>query len=312
MSIPKAVEEQERIAEEMMKNFQAGDLQPGAADTETPPVEEIPAEEPSPTEVQPSPDRTETLEYWRQRASTIEGKYNAETVRALNELSNYRGENAELKTQILELKSQMIAFQNTLPKQETPKSPDLEWMEEQSASFIPGVKSLIDMELEKRMLEIDKKIGTVAERAQKAEANTFFTDLSGKVSDWKVINDNKEFIDWLSQRDKYSARPKLDLLRDAVSRQDLETTASFFTDWKESLGKQAQDTGKPKPNIDKFASPSKPTGGAAKPKETDPVSRDFIKKFYEDSTKGKYRGREEEAKKIEESINLALSEGKIY
>lgn len=317
--IPKSVEEQERAAEELVKQLQAGDVPPvedpaPAADTETPPADEqIPAEVPPSDEPKSEPDRENTLEYWKQRAQTIDGKYQAETVRALHDLAEFKMQNAELKTQIAELTARVNAVPKVEePKKDDPRLKDVEYLKKEIPEHLGAMDYLLEEKLNAKLKEIDQKIDAkVSQTTAKIDSTSFFDKLDNKVPGWDVINKDPQFIAWLGEKERYSRKTRLELLRESVAEQDLNTTVTFFADWKERTAKPAEQ----KPSAkDKFAAPPKP-GGTATPagstKEA-PISRDFIKSFYADQAKGKYRNRDAEAAKIEAQINAAVAAGNVY
>ncbi|MGD0624262.1 MAG: hypothetical protein ABSB32_06025 [Thermodesulfobacteriota bacterium] len=51
--------------------------------------------------------------------------------------------------------------------------------------------------------------------------------------------------------------------------------------------------------------------GTVSRSQVEPIRASFIKQFYQDKIRGKYKGREDEAKKIEAKINSAVASGRV-
>jgi hypothetical protein len=67
-----------------------------------------------------------------------------------------------------------------------------------------------------------------------------------------------------------------------------------------------------KKDMSKFVAPGTSKRGQVDTKDnSETITREYINKFYKDSTMGKYEGRTDEANKIEAKINKALMEGRI-
>jgi len=225
---------------------------------------------------QPAEDKENDPQYWKARHDVLQGKYNKE-VPALS--SDIR----ELKRTIEELNRKPEPEKSYLSDEEREEYGDVATMMERIAK--QAAKDATD---------------PVKETSQQASQQLYYRDLDGLAEGWAKTNGEPGFNEWLDETESMSGRTRRELLNDAFSSGNAERTAMFFNAYGSAPNKEAdanRDPDQPKPL-------PKPAKGEEL--STDPVTDRYtgaqIKQFYDDKVAGKYRGREEEAKAIEQQI----------
>ncbi|MBM4305662.1 MAG: hypothetical protein FJ115_04780 [Deltaproteobacteria bacterium] len=143
------------------------------------------------------------------------------------------------------------------------------------------VKSMVgqlENEVDTKLKKVDQDVTKVNEDTVKKEKNTFLASLDGDKEigeDWRTINNDPEFIESLQEIEPYSGRIKHELLMDAFNGMDTERTARFFRDFQK---------GKTAPKLD-----------TERPNDAPIVTRQDLRRFYEDVRTGRWIGREKEA-----------------
>lgn len=157
-----------------------------------------------------------------------------------------------------------------------------------------------------------------AEAAFWREINRGITDAAGK-PDWREINDSDMFNNWLDEYLPYSVTTRRDRLQQAQAQLDHFTAIQIFNDFKAQQRKQApepaEDHSKPKIDPAAHVEPGSSVVHETAPDGGKPAgkiyTRQEINQFYKDVALGKYKGRDEEASKIDADIIKANIEGRI-
>jgi hypothetical protein len=142
----------------------------------------------------------------------------------------------------------------------------------------------------------EDRISAVENAAMEPKREAFFRVLSQAHPDWEAVCKNDpNWSVWLSRPDRYG-RKAIDTLKDAQARLDAQVVVNLLTDFKREMGQSS------------FGSSTPP---APNPGSTGAVTRGFIRQFYADRAKGRYRGKEKEAEAIEARINAAIQAGQV-
>lgn len=314
MALPRQVEEAERQAEELMKSLtskeESSEETPDQTDEkeETPPAAlgTPPVDENTQQEVDP----VEEIRKLKAAQATLEGKYNAEVPRLNSELNDYRVRNAELMAELAEMRSRKAA--------EPPPAPEVEPAEiakfkEEYPEISTHVDAFVQAQLKKMQKDFDKKVDTIRSEALTTKSDSFFDRLDLAVPDWKQLDTDADFVNWLGTTEKYARKTRKELLNEAVREGDLAGVTTFFNDYKAEKGTVTDPPAPAKKPIEKFASPGKSAGRGAPAASADEgfIKRSDVKDFYAKLNKGGFRGREKEAEAYEAKINAALAAGKI-
>jgi hypothetical protein len=135
-----------------------------------------------------------------------------------------------------------------------------------------------------------------------------------KVPDWKEINADPKFLDWLMEVDQLTGLSRQTYLEDAQRNLDVNRVVSFFSTWQ---GNNGQSVAQPTRNavasqLDKQVAPGRGrSGGAPTVEQHKMYAPKDIQKFFDDVRKGVYRGKEAERDRIERDIFAAQRENRI-
>lgn len=146
--------------------------------------------------------------------------------------------------------------------------------------------------------------------------------MNEQLPNWKEVNVNSEFLNWLKLPDAYSGAIRHELLKAAYERNDAPRVLAFFKGFlaEEAATNPAERgpdlpdgaTVQPKISLETLAAPGRAkTAAASAPAEKPSFTRAMISKFYADSAAGRYRGKEAEKDRIERQIFEAEREGRI-
>lgn len=290
MSIPESVQRQGELADEIAKQQQDG-------------TAAAVAEEQAPDGEQAPPPVTNE---WEARYNVLQGKYNAEVPRLHGEVSSLR----ELVTELTKSINNQTAQAQAAPVQETiPESVD--YIRKEMPALEDAMKYLINKEvqglIEEKMKTVDTSINTLYQSNITTAQSMFQKNLSERVPNWEKLNTDPNFLAWLEQPDRYYGQKKLDLLRQASNSLNVNVTANFFEDYiKEKGGSPSTQNKK-----EKLVAPMANRSSGFVPSTDGVITTKDISKFYEDVSKGYYHGRDDERKKLEDSINAAVASGKV-
>jgi len=163
---------------------------------------------------------------------------------------------------------------------------------------------------------------------QRTGKQTLFSVLDERIPEWRRINTDPAFKRWLGLRDIYSGGVRQQLLDAAVKAADAPRVAAFFTGFlreaaqgQPSQTQPAPSSAEPPPtqkvpplSLETLAAPgrARPAPGEQPAIGDKPVyTRAQISKFYADSRRGVYAGREAEKAAIERDIFAAQQEGRV-
>lgn len=171
-----------------------------------------------------------------------------------------------------------------------------------------------------KVSQLENALSELSAGQQAVSHSTFEVQLTNLVPNWREIDVNPLFLEWLNQPDEFTGQPKFSLLRSAVESGDAQRASVFFTTWLREQGQAQGST--------QAAQPKQPTGmeAAAMPSvshQPDAVTtaqagqngkvytQQDIAQFYADVRRGKYNGRESEVQAIEADIQRAMVEGRL-
>ena len=292
---------------------------------ETPPVQELAADSAPVPAPEPTPDEQgegNQAEDWQQKYQTLQGMYNADVPRLT-------AQNQELAGRITQME-QLIATMQVAQPVPTPEPQTTLTAEEvdeygESIDIMRKVSEEAAGSVRQQLTELQQTVrqmqGAVlprveqiaSQQAQTVEQN-FWADLTNLVPNWRDINGNEDFQNWLLETDPLSGLTRQTYLDDAQRIMDPSRVASFFESWLQLSG-----TATAQPNrtaatseLEKQVTPGRSRNtGAPQGKEQKTYTPRDITKFFADVRTGKFKGKEEERDKIERDIFAAQREGRI-
>lgn len=324
--LPEAVQRQLEDAERIDAEIA------GPAPADPPPEPSPPPEEPAPETppAEPPPAAPPAEENWQHKYLSLQGKYNTE-------IAALRAEVANLTQQLQAPAAQPASTPESTqpPAAEPPKlvtqadvdafGADLvDLMRRIAVETDGGEKQKLQAEIDrlKAMIPtLQKGVEQATETAEASRRVDYFSDLRKLCPDYEAVNVDEAFLGWLTAPDPLSGIKRDDILQDAFAKFDHARTAALFnafvkeTGWKapQSAAIPATPAPPPRETLEAQVSPSgsrTPAPPAANG-QTKTWTTDEIHQFYVGLTRGDYRGRETEARRIEAEIDQALIAGRV-
>lgn len=189
---------------------------------------------------------------------------------------------------------------------------------EESAALARAVQALAQqVEQLKGLTPVVQKVAHT--QAVSAEAQ-FFGELSQRIPDWQVLNDDPKFHQWLMSPDFMTGITRQTYLADAQQALDADRVVAIFTAYKREAGvveTPVQSSSSQKTStvtkLEKQVAPGRASAAtpAPQPRTGKQWTRSEIAKFYDDKRRGVYKGREADALALERDIFQAQQEGRI-
>ena len=270
-------------------------------------------------------DNTDEELTYEQRWRSLQGMYNADTTRL-------RAENNQMNqrvTQLEQLIASLSAPQQGQPAQGTAARLITDKDTEDYGDSIDVMRRAAREEFSEAQREIAElkrmvmqvqtnvvpKVESVVQRQALTAENTFWSELSAIVPDWREINANQGFHNWLLEVDPLSGMNRQTYLDVAQGQLDAYRVGEFFRTWQSSNGNSAaqQPRNVAATQLEKQIAPGRgrTTSSATTGNEAKSYSRTDIAKFFDDVRKGMYKGKEQERDRIERDIFAAQREGRI-
>lgn len=298
----------------------------------TPPVDEpVPPQEPTepvvPAVVASPPATTSKEEFDRleQKYRTLQGMHNADIVRNREQM-------AQLTATIQNLESRLAA--QTAPP--TPSAPTKYVTAEDESEYgdtLEMVRRAAREEAEsvahkredayvKRIADLEAKLSQVqtvmpiVEDMQHRDVerikSQFWDTVNSQVPNWRTINDNQAFKDWLVAEDPVTGATRQQFLAEARANYIPSRVVTIFKEWERSQAGGPTPAPSSQTDLQKYVAPGSsrttaPPDGNNKRKWT----KADISQFYSDVLNGKYAGKAEEKNKIEADIYAAQRENRI-
>ncbi len=256
---------------------------------------------------------------WEQRYKTLQGMFNSTVPKLQAELR-------EAKQQIESLRQAPAPApqpftttpsitQNDVEEfgQETIDMMRRAARQEAQEQFAPIIAQL-QQQLQALQTTVVPKVTEIAHETETNKVNRFVQQLDQSAPNWRALNNDDAFLNWLDVIDPLAGMSRQQLLDTAVKAQDAVRAAAFFNAYVRETSVPTPTpapTPTVNPQLEALVAPGKGRGGAPPSNEKPPVTRDFIAKFYNDVAAGKYRNRPDEKAKIESDIFAAQREGRV-
>ena len=309
-TLPKQVQKQSEAVQELYKELNSEQAQDESADVkeDADSVEEQAVQSEPQEQVAEDNQEEETVE---QRYKTLQGMYNAEVPRL-------HAEKRDMANRVSQLEQLLAGMQQPktepVPKAEAPKLITDADVEEYGDSI--EVMRRVSKEETSAAEQKLKQLEQVAANQVKTSEQAFWSELSTTVPDWRDMNDNQDFQNWLLEIDPLTGISRQTYLEDAQRNLDVGRVSNFFNAWKENNGdmSNAQPNRKAQASVEleRQVSPGKgKSTGKPQSNSSKTYSPNDIKSFFDDVRIGNYKGKEEERDRIERDIFAAQREGRI-
>lgn len=241
VSLPRAVRERVNRVNERIR--QRTETQEPAPTEPNPPSANEPAavtppEPPALAEPSPADPRELDPQYWKQRFNVTAGMLRREREERAREIEDRDRETAELRSELLALKSTAQAPEEIdISGFFTPEQIE-QYGEDQCKTMVRAamtaakqqVQATVEAEL-KPMREREQKR---AEKNEQQAARAFTEALSELVPDFEEIDASPEWHEWLAEEDPTAGVERQALLTHHVQRRDATRTAAMFQQFKKS------------------------------------------------------------------------------
>ena len=312
MALPKAIQAQVAEAEALLADMNKP--QEAAVEAVNQPTD-TPQAEPQPQAVTPPAPQAQPADNWEHKYKTLQGKYNSDVPRLQAEVNELKAQLAQAVARINEVAKPAAPKEEPQPVAD-PKDVEafgedlVDMVRRVAERMLGGVAKKLEAQaaaFEQRLTTIEQQLkGTTQTVAVTAE-QAFFDRLTKLVPNWEEVNANQAFLDWLGEIDPVYGQPRQAALNVAQQTLNADRAAAVFKAWL-SLQPQA-------PKADPVGKQVSPKASAAStpptPNGKPVVTQKQIQEFYNDVARGKYRGREQEAQRLEAAINAAIAEGRV-
>jgi hypothetical protein len=280
-----------------------------------PPVTPSGNEPPAP---QPAPEVD-----WQHRYNSLKGRFDqqaSQLASATARIANLEATIASLNKPPAPPKAQEQPATLVKPEEVTEYGPDFVDFVKRAAkeAVAPELKGFDTLRAD--IDSVKSTVGQVSKVTAATAHEKFLADMTKSLPNWPEINKNPDFLAWLALPDPLSGAIRKQMLDDAYGRRDARRVLAFFNGFlKEVAGRPAEpppgqspQTPPGKVTLESLAAPGKANGTPPTPPAEKPTfTRAQITAFYNDRSRGAYRGREEEAEKIELAIFAAQKEGRV-
>lgn len=283
--------------------------------------------EPEKVEVVEQPVVVEEKEDWKKRFTNFKAT-------ADNTIFQLRKENASLKSDIASLTekneavlSELVDIKKQISKKKKEDSFDELFTQEDKELlgadainiFKKAVKKVAPQHEDNEELKVLKdelkqlkqdRIRQLKKEKETVEEESFSKlkeKLSVVVDDWQQIDSDPKFLTYLDEVDEIEGVTRKELFSSAVQSRRVKEVASFYKDYKAQRSPKKEEILSKK--ITPVGTKSTPVDADKDVKKTYTIGE--YNKFMDDLTKGKYKGKEKEAKLIEAKFDKAFFEGRI-
>ena len=330
MTIPEQVRRQSEAVAKLYEELTADETtetNSGASGTEAGRTEQADrgteaAPESAPNE-QRRPDTT-AGDAAEQRYRTLQGMYNADTARLRAEIQQSNNRIAQLEQLLSSLSARPQTYASDVSAEKLVTDKDVEeygdsievmrrvTKEETSAAL----RRVAELEQLVRQLQtsVVPRVEQVAQRQAVTAEQSFWSELSAIVPNWRDINADNAFHSWLLEVDPLTGLTRQSYLDDAQRSLDARRVSTFFTMWQDVSGQSVAQSPRSAAasQLEKQVAPGRSRGsGAPAGNQTKTYTSQDIAKFFDDVRKGVYKGREAERDRIERDIFAAQRENRI-
>ncbi len=295
-------------------------------------------------EVPPGPGQQPAGDNWKHKYDVLQGKYNAEMPQLQQTNSYLTSELLTMKTLVHDLQQQLSGLQ---AKPNTPAAPaslnlgeflnddqkkklDEEGLSSEVLNMLgQAISGVTTQQLDTQAAGFQQDIQTLrGDQAKTAEAN-FWTVFEGAIPDFKALNANPVFKEFMNVPVVGTGKTRQELANDALRNLDSHSVIAIYNEFKTSqppAGQQSQFTPGQQPQLTPGQQP--PPGGLVG--QVDPIAtlnvqgqppvtvtdtriytKAEVNKFFRDVAIGNYKNNPEQAQQLESLLLAACQEGRV-
>jgi uncharacterized coiled-coil protein SlyX len=320
MALPKQVQAQLAEVEEIEKQL-AQDEKPkkeGLAiveDTKVEVTEEQPTEEPVVEEVKPADTSDGVSDAFKQKYSTLKGKYDAEVPRLHQQVRELTDQLGSIQKGMEDVKK----AESDKPKEKVSYVTDADREEygDDLIDFQRRVAKEVSQEYDGRFEQQEKVIAELREQVSSTDNQVgemgFAQKLNVLVPGFDQLDNDERWVSWLNEYDPMSRGPRRDQAQGAFDRGDADSVAHYVKLFRESVDPVDQAKSNRQSEIEKQVTPNRSASTSATKSMVG--SKIYSAKQMDNAwnktrnlnTSGKY----DEAAKLEAELTAAYMEGRV-
>ena len=336
VKMPKSIKERSAAVDAyfaQQKTPEGQEVQPSSASAPpqvadiTPPVPPPPAEPPpAPVEFDPKERPQGPIENgsWEQKYLSMQARYNQE-----------KKERTEMQEQMVQMGDELVRTQDMLRPRNNgkPPAPKHYLTEKDVQDYGPDVLDLAQRAAKHAVAPEFARMEQENERLRKQIADDrrrgLYQTLDAQIPNWREIDNNPRWRQWLLLPEQYSGRIRQQLLNDAIQAADAIRVSSFFRGFltEETATGHMEPPPQPRPTppvpprepaipLASLAAPGRPrpaSGGDVPPSLADgpTYTRADITAAHKAYMRGAYRGREAEYEALQAEFIRAQNEGRL-
>lgn len=322
MALPQAIQQQVDEAEALQQ--QVYEPEAAAPQEDTPPVEpavvsnvvEMPSRaEPPTAETQKADPRASDPEYWKNRFSTLQGKFNAEVPQLYQQLKEQGQQIEALTKQIQERQSKPeVQPQSVVTEKDVDDyGQDLiDLIRRVSQDAADKVVSRASSELVERFGAVQEQVGQVTHRVEQTSAERFWDSVKRAVPDWAAVDNDPEWRDWLDTTPRFSKRTYRQLATEAIAEGDVQAIAELVATWRGVAPAAPASAPVPSPQaeLQRQVTPSSSRSNTPPPQQSGKI---WTRQEYEAAmdVRNVQRLGQKEADRLEADATRAVAEGRV-
>lgn len=260
----------------------------------------------------------------------LQGKYNAEVPKLHQDLRDMKARLDALEREKEELANKLKVAQQPVPEWAN-QIDDLgkSLGDENVAEVLHGLRNenqKLRQELNNRDLEFERLRSRVdgmestaqhdTRMRQAQDSRSFMTELDRLVPDWKKINSDPAFVEYMYQPDPYARRmgrqdgaTRQDILRERQAALDVEAVVAYYDEFKQ-LRQKGSDA-RQQALQQQMGPDDSGHGGTHLRSDKEIIPASFVTNFRREQRLGRWNNRAEEERRIDQAIFEAEREGRI-
>lgn len=334
MPLPKSIQRQADAADQIAQQFVNADpsqlvVDPDTGEPLNAPAPAVVVAAPQPPAPQPPPEDFE------QKYRSIKGKYDAEIPVLRNQAATFERINQTLSAQIAAQAERLAALERapvtpapaavpataaTAKDVETFGSELIDLITRIAGSQASAVTAQLTPHFEQLRGAVERtnnEVGHVKTNVQQTERALYEQRLTEAVPNWRDVNATQEWLSWLAEFDPVLGKTRQEAVSESYVQYDAPRTAAFlntYLAYQRSLAPTQPRTAQEElaRQVSPRTSQAQTTPASETPATAKRIwSQSEISQFYTAAIQGKYKANPAEKQRIEQEIDLAVSEGRV-
>jgi hypothetical protein len=257
-ALPKAVKRQIDEANALVETIKKGGQPPASEppDPNAPAVPPtaaaatVPPAQPPAAPVVTPPGTPPSDESWERKFRVLQGKYNAEVPRLSQQIRELTSKSQNLETQLVTTQALLTSLgrqQGSAPaatpsvapasagvklvkdEEVTTFGPDLyDFIKRAAREVMPAAPAQPAPQMTQQVQQVQQQVQQLGARVAQNDQQKMIALLTEQVPEWEQVNEDAEFLQWLTQVDPFSGVIRQQLFDQAAERYDGPRIVAFF------------------------------------------------------------------------------------